>query len=396
LFTRRIAVCLAGVFAVLGGASCSASGDRGSTHAGTGGEGGGDLGLWAGEGVLAEEPPCEGVPPNEDRDGDGWTGAQGDCNDCTALMNPGALDYVGNKIDDDCNGTADDAPGSCDEGLALDGDATAAARALGLCQSSQGDRWGLVSARYVTADGGALGDPLGHGLLARFGDEVEPQEGARVVALSSGAARNPGDLGFWTPQGYDKGYASGSPPGYPKESPSCPGVVSGDPHDSVALEVKIKTPTNARSLSFNLNFYTYEFPLYICSIYNDFFVAMLSPVPEGLPDGNISFDSQGNTISVNASFLSVCHPQSGGGKTFPCPSGPGELAGTGFDIDQRSAATGWLVTRAPLPAPGEEITLFFAIWDSGDGNLDSTVLLDRLSFDPTVVQTGTTPAPVPK
>jgi hypothetical protein len=161
--------------------------------------------------------------------------------------------------------------------------------------------------------------------------------------------------------------------------------------------VTIKTPTNAKSFNFNLNFYTYEFPIYICSQYNDFFVAMLSPLPSGQVDGNISFDSQGNTISVNAGFLEVCYPQMAGNKNFPCLLGPGELAGTGFDSQPNgSAATSWLQTTSPVELPGQEISLMFAIWDSGDGVLDSTVLLDNFAFEVEEAPTETVPIPEPK
>ena len=47
------------------------------------------------------------------------------------------------------------------------------------------------------------------------------------LALSSGAARNPNDPGFQDPGGYWKDYNPyGAPAGYPKESPSCPGVIT--------------------------------------------------------------------------------------------------------------------------------------------------------------------------
>ncbi|HSN96966.1 MAG TPA: choice-of-anchor L domain-containing protein, partial [Candidatus Nanopelagicales bacterium] len=148
---------------------------------------------------------------------------------------------------------------------------------------------------------------------------------------------------------------------------------------------------------FDLNFYTYEFPNYICSTFNDFFVAMLTPQLANMPDGNISFDSQGNTISVNAGFLQVCHAQTASnGAYFDCPLGPGQLAGTGFDDFSNSAATAWLKTTAPIEAPGGEITLHFAVWDSGDGILDSTVLLDNFAFEAVETPTETQPLPPPE
>jgi hypothetical protein len=404
--------------------ACSAtSGGRdfgvtpGSGGSSASGQGGGDFHLTgnggsdpAKSGILKEAPPCEGVDPSKDNDGDGFTGAQGDCNDCTAQINPGAYDYPGNGVDEDCDGKPDDTPVECDGALALDGaDGMDGARAIGLCKLADGPRWGVLSARWLTADGQPLVqvDPqgLGHGVLAGFGPKVKPQEGSKLLALSSGTARLPTDPGYQPVSGYDKGYTTGAPPGYPKESPSCPGVVSGTPHDSAALEVVIKTPTNAKSLSFDLDFYTYEFPHYTCSEFNDFMVAMLSPVPVGQQDGNISFDAKGNTISVNAGFLEVCGcdggpPCQAGNKSFACSLGRDQLTGTGFDdspLDPfNSAATGWLVTTAPLASPGDPVTLLFAIWDSGDGVLDSTVLIDNFTFEAGEAPTKTAPVPVPK
>ncbi|AKT39245.1 choice-of-anchor L domain-containing protein [Chondromyces crocatus] len=392
--------------------ACSAvGGDNGfgpsggnPSGAGGGGTGGDDINLTSGAGgsaggPLTSEPSCVGVDPNIDNDGDGWTGAAGDCNDCTAQMNPGAMDYPGNNIDEDCNGFVDDNPTSCDTGLPLTGDARTGARAMGFCKEAVGQSWGLLDAQWVTSDGqprNSTSFNLGYGILSGFGPTVQPQEGQRLLALSSGTARQPSDNGYRSPMGYDKGYSTPAPPGYPKESPACPGVVTGTPYDSAALRVVVRTPTNSKSLRFKLNFYTYEFPEYVCDEYNDFFVAMLTPQLANTPDANISFDGQGNTISVNAGFLQVCHPQFAGGRNFPCPLGPGQLAGTGFDFVNNSAATGWLQTTAPIENPGQEITLLFTIWDSGDGVLDSTVLLDDFAFEAVPADTETQPVPPPQ
>jgi hypothetical protein len=295
--------------------------------------------------------------------------------------------------------------GLCDTGLAIDSaDPMDGARAIGLCQVAQTGTWGVLSAEWARSDGQALTGALtrGKGILDRFGNSVTPREGAKMLAISSGSARNPGEPEFYDPGGDWKDTSPhGSPPGYPKESPSCPGVITGSPYDSAGLRVTLRTPTDAKSLSFDFDFYTYEYPDYVCSTYNDFFVAMMNPAPMGLPDGNISFDSQGNTISVNAGFLQACYPSNAGGKNFTCPLGYGEIVGTGFDsnvpflvpIPQGSAATSWLQTKAPIAAPGSEITLHFAVWDSGDGVLDSTTLIDNFRFELSDTVTGTTPVP---
>ena len=87
--------------------------------------------------------------------------------------------------------------------------------------------------------------------------------------------------------------------------------------------------------------------------------------------------------------------------TSVCPGGTGELAGTGFDApgtycaapSSGGGATGWLTSTAPV-TPGEVITLEFMVWDTGDANLDSSVLIDHFTWVPTAgsttpVETGT-------
>ncbi len=74
---------------------------------------------------------------------------------------------------------------------------------------------------------------------------------------------------------------------------------------------------------------------------------------------------------------------------YACPSGPAALGGTGFETH---GATGWLETSAPV-TPGSTTTLFLAVWDSGDGVLDSTVILDGFAWSTAAVST---PATLPK
>jgi hypothetical protein len=403
---------LVGVATLLGACiitSGSEIDDDGETGAGNntsqGGGGGIDFGSGGGGTGGITDPPCDN-DPGIDGDGDGWTGADGDCNDCTELMNPGAFDYAGNNIDEDCDGGADNTVEVCDGALALDSnDPLDGARAMDLCTMQAGESWGVVSAQYINADGspatGGANYDLGHGILSHFGDLVNPQGGQQMFSVSSGTARNPTDPGYQSVGGFDKGYTSGAAPGFPKESAACPGVVTGTAHDSIALRVQIKSPTNAKSLAFNVNMYTYEFPVFICSTYNDFVTAIMAPAPTGLADatcggipcGNISFDSQGNPLSVNAGFLEVCDAQMAGGKNFPCNLGNEQLGGTDFE---GHAATGWLQTAAPLANPGEDIILEFGAWDSGDGVLDTTGLFDNFTWGLEETPTQTEPVPSPK
>ena len=49
----------------------------------------------------------DGSAPTDDEDGDGWTAADGDCDDEDPFRNPGVPEIC-NGIDDDCDGTPDD------------------------------------------------------------------------------------------------------------------------------------------------------------------------------------------------------------------------------------------------------------------------------------------------
>jgi len=296
--------------------------------------------------------------------------------------------------DPSCIGTG--TQGDCDTGLAIDSsNAMDGARAIGICKEFVEGSWGVKEAQWVRSDGQPLTGMLleGKGILDNFGG-LTPREGTSMLSISSGAARAPGDPGFQGAgvTGYSKDdfNAHGSPVGYPKESPACPNVTTGSPYDSAGLRLVIRTPTDAKSFTYDFDFHTFEFPVFICTQWNDFFVAMLSPKIGELPDGNISFDAQGNTISVNAGFLQVCTPQTAGGKVFDCPLGPGELTGTNFESH---AATSWLQTSAPVEAPGTDITLDFLIWDSGDTAYDSTTLIDNFRFELDETVTGTQPVP---
>jgi hypothetical protein len=356
--------------------------------------------------MCLQDDAAIAVLPEQDWDQDGWSLAQGDCNDCDPNTNPGAFDVPGNGVDEDCSALADDEPAECDDGIAIAAnDAKDGARALGICRFVQEQpldprdrRWGVVEASYVLADGSAGMHYASHGVLADFGPYVHPQQGGALLALSTGTARRPADPAYQPAEESNMGTSAAAPSGWPKASPSCPQPQANSPvaNDSASLELRVRVPTNARSLSFQLNFYTAEFPRYVCNQYNDFFVALLwSQVTSSqAQDGNISFDALGNPISVNTAFLDVCQAQVAGGRTFECRLGNAGLVGNGFDTSQRDprghAATGWLKTSAAVAA-GELLRIRFAVWDGGDHLRSSTVLLDAFQWD---AQPGTDPVTV--
>jgi hypothetical protein len=354
-----------------------------------------------------------------DHDGDGFSGMDGDCNDCDVNINPGAFDVAGNMVDEDCSGTPDDEVVNCDANLKIDStDGYDGAKAIDLCRKTTSTAmgklrtWGVTSAKYLLPDSTVSMSPnfdVGHGLLKKFGNDMmkpknsKPQMGVSMLGISSGTARDPMDPGYKPVTGFDKGYTSGSPPPYPKDTPACPNVITGTPHDGVALELHIRVPTNANSFTLQSAFFTYEWPGFICSQYNDSFVIMMTPQPPKLKDKNIVFDQDGNPVSVNNSFLQVCGCMAGppcqaGGKTFKCQQGDSMLTATGFGKDSEFSdhgGTGWLTTTVPVDMlRGKEITLLFSIWDSGDGVLDSSALIDNFKWSVNAA-TGVTTDPTP-
>src|SRR4051812_27762667 len=166
----------------------------------------GDLLLDAGHLDASNDGPLINCTPggmDDDVDGDGFTPAQGDCDDCDPNVNPNAVEVPtpmgGTPKDENCNKQIDETDAPCDTGLKVDdADPMNAVRATDLCKVSTGpDDWGVVSARYVLPDGtdppaASLADfHLGHGLLSHFGANLKVRRGAAMLALSSGTARNP-------------------------------------------------------------------------------------------------------------------------------------------------------------------------------------------------------------
>jgi hypothetical protein len=412
------------------GGSGGAGGTGGGGGGGSGGSGihlGGNDG---GTGGDASKGSCVVTDPNVDMDKDGWTPNQGDCNDCDPDVNPGAIDVwhpatgsmPGYWGDEDCSGVAGDNAMPCDTGLALD-DVTPmdGAKAIELCaQATTSNRkYGVISATYERADGTTYSPGLQAGIEPGFGTNVHVQAGANMLVLSVGHARTIGQTGACNGISCVTN-ATGTPPtGFPEDDPACPPTKAIA--DDVALELQIRTPTNATGYAFNFKFYSFEYPNYVCDTegYNDQFIALVTPppkgayVPSGSMGGNISFDSSGNPVSVNMGYFDVCDPttpsrfasscKAGGGTCPPlpspyCPLGTSELSGTGFDVwstDGPAGGTRWLQTEAPA-TPGSIITIRFAIWDAGNPYYDSTVLIDNFHWLATGGSVATTPVPAPK
>jgi hypothetical protein len=386
--------------------ACSASNSKegGGTLGGEDGgddAGGGGLHLDGDPGGLGDVSDIP-LDPTKDNDGDTYTYAD-DCDDRNPDINPGAYDVVGDSVDNDCNGKADDVD-DCDKGLTMTGPAADLAKSLNLCRTTtagatgKDKTWGVISAVMQTTDGKGAPKPYQYGIENTWGTVVKPKAGNSMAVLSTGSARTPGQPGYIKPLQLKfgdpgTGNENAPPAGWPKNSSGCPDPLDKSVvNDSVGLKLTIRVPTNAKGFSYDFDFYTSEYIDYVCSEFNDTFIALLKSAIAVDPkaNGNISFDTKGNPVNVNSGFFEVCAPGSKSGHTFPCKLGRGELSGTGYEGDaDQDGATSWLRTKASVK-PGEEMEIEFVIWNTSDHILQSAVLLDNWMWN----ADGTTGAPV--
>jgi hypothetical protein len=254
-----------------------------------------------------------------------------------------------------------------------DTDPASAARAIGICD-------GLVSAAWVYPDGSAdtsgTNFHIGHGILTAFGANNPPQEGDALLALSSGTARTPAHAGYALE--FDKGYGTTPPAGFPKSDVACPSVNAAG-RDGIALSVVLVVPAGVRSFAVSYNFFSRDYTQWVCTQYVDQAAALATGISGLSGAQNIFLDAQANALFASPTSMQACAFGTHGTQQYTCPLGTGLLAGTGFDTN---GATGWLRTSNFPVVAGDTLRLSFMIWDSGDGDVDATLLVDRFTWEP--------------
>jgi len=241
-----------------------------------------------------------------------------------------------------------------------------------------------------------VGDPGAIGVRSNFGQAgiFNAREGSQYAVIGSGYVA---DLNQQTPGGdsnagptHCNDALGGSPdPGGSLPAPlkinavggDCtanPGLVGtgdcsstiqgqftqgGGAYDYTELRFVLQVPPDVTSFSYDFAFFSVEYPWYYGSGFNDMYVGWLDSEKW---TGNISFDQQGNPISLNAGFLEF--KDDGGNSPV--------LAGTCM---RQHAGTNWLQTTAGV-TPGETITVVFAIFDLSDPILDSYAFLDNFKW----------------
>ncbi len=337
----------------------------------------GACGKACGQGEFCTSGTC--TPCNSattDCDGDGWLASEGDCCDKPGvcgnepnLVNPGALEVVGNGIDDNCNSLIDlfDQLDTVPCDSSLSSSSTVAgdyAKAMGLCRTTtetpaqkKDKTWGLISAQILRADGSGLSDARARSIRPKFGNGNAPVEGSAMVVLSSGIAADstqtsPGPNGgapggsnvssthapassvnistCTNPNCIKDWFQTANPPlksaNALPAAPNCGSGTTGQPtlaRDSVMLRLRMRAPTNVRAFSFNSYFISAEYPEFVCTNYNDQLVALVN-TPSGTPspianpvDKNLMtfLDSGGKkwpigiNVAAGTNLFAVCESQ---------------------------------------------------------------------------------------
>jgi hypothetical protein len=145
----------------------------------------------------------------------------------------------------------------------------------------------------------------------------------------------------------------------------------GEPGDATSLQLTMQVPVGATALSFQYNFLSTEYPEFVGTIFNDTFSVQVDDL-----SGTRTF----NVATVNSA------------KFFPISDTRGKASG--FDLFTDDPTNVDTVFGTGLPDAGltdfqtfsvpvtenSTITVTFKVQDTGDGILDSAVLLDAVQF----------------
>ena len=296
-----------------------------------------------------------------------------------------------------------------------------------LCQTATevGTTPGVISAALTLSSGANAPAAASRSIRGVFGVSNMPSMGASMVVLSTGAAAatgqtNPNFASFQP--GLDTGTSSTPPAdwlaahgGTVPVLAGCPAAGSSTAFNPVMLTLRIRVPDNANSFSVAVKFFAADYPEFVCSSFNDVFVALLDSTYAGIPanpadknlatyttSGAITYPVGVNLADNNTGLFTQCVNGTTGcgsgavlGSISSCVSTSG-IIGTGMDTaatgcgasNLTGGGTDWLVIRGNV-VPGEIIQLRFALWDTVDGTYDSVVLLDNFAWSPNTITPGT-------
>lgn len=335
---------------------------------------------------------CDGVTDEGcDEDKDGWCNiyvpavgfpnscpfGTGDCYDGSSAVNPSVLEDPGDGVDNNCDGTVDEAiqcPGQC-TGATIDA--------------------------YLCAMEMCLGPSLlGANVSSPTGDDTN---GTWAAVNHFG---NPGnDLAPFGGNSYAL-LASGPATGTSHSMDICCGGTNSDPYakdgfetyDNIEFKVTLVAPVSAIGFAMDYIFLSEEYEEWIGSSFNDkFYILLKAPQTTGNQKSVINFTD----CSDPGQYHDFVDPQTGEKQCYiaintafsePCSAVQTNIDGTGFSCgpgdDAHGSSTGWLTTSWPIKG-NEQFELTFHIHDSSDGIYDSEVILDNFHFLSTPFTPGT-------
>ena len=336
---------------------------------------------------------------------DGGAAASAGCQ-----QDPSFYDVPGDNCDNDGDGKVDN-PKTCD--AALTGNtAVDFAHALGICEDATKDGYGLVSATFARGfDDQTEPDDGQHGILAKFGDVVKPREGGMLGVLSSGLAQefdgSPGTPFTQSKEWWDT-TSTQRPPGRLSEGgrnlhpierrlrrhrrePDVEGAQERGWH-----EVRLRLPLE-RVAAVDLYAVQRRLPRIPDVIRKDRQHLVRRAEQPGQREQRLlrplhaERDRRAATVRrPRRRSARAAHRAQPAGTT--ASASPRMAANDGQQATQ-GGATGLAVVVIADRAAEEQFTLQLAIWDTGDSELDSSVLLDNFQWVAGSVVATTTERP---
>ncbi|HRH00966.1 MAG TPA: putative metal-binding motif-containing protein [Polyangiaceae bacterium] len=370
-----------------------------------------------------------------DCDKDGFA-APLDCNDLDPAIGPEAYDFVGDGVDNDCDGKIDNPVTTCETTPAsAPGSPTDFARAADLCpqpgKTGSGTYDPLIRAEWGSVKGLGPGQRLWTSetkmqqvnIVTSFGDN-KPRLGKTMFGLATGpwGAADPRNSPALDEAGFriNDGCAA-----IPLNAKDCLSLSFGSPaggigvQDWAELKLWVKVPRNANAMVFDYAFFSTEFNQFWHASLNDAFFVLVNGAKH---DGdNVAKESNGLGMSVNSSFFQICTKAPGppglsldksaalsdclGVDGDASKNAFGSLKGTGYDgagsppgdgtakstdgtkLYIYGGGSGWLTAKFAV-TPGESMTVRILIHDTFDGLKDSSVLVDNIRFEAAVTDGG--------
>ncbi|KAA0007356.1 MAG: DUF11 domain-containing protein [Thermoplasmata archaeon] len=156
------------------------------------------------------------------------------------------------------------------------------------------------------------------------------------------------------------------------------------PYDEATFTIQLKVPPFMHNLSYDLQFFSMEYPDYVGSQYNDKVTVTVDSPSKGVStyifdvnSGDFVFESSdipGTGFDLFAVRWSWWQQ-----RWVPTsPSNPDTVTTTPYWSDDAGASA--LITRQHAVGPNETITITFDIRDVGDNQFDSAVFIDNVHF----------------